>query len=348
MTIKKFLKNWLIHLVAIWALLNCWYSILYLYRVQLWGVFSINPDGSPVTAGQMLVTHNLHRPDYLYLVPFILLVELNYWLVFKRYHLVFFITGAIAAASVATFLTVFINFDGARNQFPHNYLEPGTAFAAYAIGYALLREFLYQRMYNVKVRLKRSESELHLLKQQLNPHFLFNTMNYLYGTALQENASRTAEGIDMVADMMRYTVTGMQETFVPLDSEIGFVKNYLHLQQLRLTAGTKQRIETDIKTDEPFCRIAPMLLIPFIENAFKHGLSTEQDSFVRVVIHVENGKLHMQVNNSIIPGRAETKGTNSGLQLAGKRLLLLYPGKHNLQTATTTGTYGVKLELQLN
>src|SRR3569833_1093288 len=347
MTIKKFLLNWWVHVLLLWLLLNGWFSFIYFYKVQLWGLYTLNKDGSAVTIGQQLADHNLHRLDYLFLVPFVLLVELNYWFVFKKRHVVFFILGAKIIAVVAVFLTQFINIDGAQNKFPHNYLEPAIAFFAYAIGYGLVREFFYQRLYSMKVRLKGSETELHLLKQQLNPHFLFNTLNYLYGTALQENAPRTAEGIDMTSGMMRYSVAGMQETFMPLTDELEFIRNYFSLQQLRQVAGDRHKIELKIESDNQSARIAPMLLIPFVENAFKYGVSTDKESFIRVSIMVENNRLNMEVHNSF-NSSAETKGTNTGIGLTRKRLKLLYKGTHSLETENTGNAFSVKLNLQLN
>jgi hypothetical protein len=347
MTIKKFLANWWIHVLLLWLLLNGWFSFIYFYKGQLWGLYTLNKDGSPVTIMQQLAEHNLHSLDYLFLVPFVLLVELNYWFVFKKRHVVFFILGAKITAVVAVFFTQFINVDGAQNKFPHDYLEPALAFFAYAIGYGLAREFVYQRLYSMKVRLKVSETELHLLKQQLNPHFLFNTLNYLYGTALRENASRTAEGIDMMSGMMRYSVTGMQENFMPLADELEFIRNYFSLQQLRQLSGDQHKIELGIKTDNKPSKIAPMLLIPFVENAFKYGISTEKESFIRVLITVENGQLKMEVDNSITAS-IQTRGTNTGLELTRKRLDLLYKGKHSLETQNTGNAFSVKLNLQLN
>lgn len=347
MKARKFLLNWCVHVLLLWLLLNGWFSFIYFYKGQLWGLYTLNKDGSAVTIGQQLAEHNLHRFDYFFLVPFVLLVELNYWFVFKKRHLAYFIAGAIFTAAVMLFFTQFINTDGAQNKFPHDYVEPGVAFFAYAIGYGLLREFFHQRLYSMNVRLKGSQSELHLLKQQLNPHFLFNTLNYLYGTALQENAPRTAEGIDMMSGMMRYTVAGMQENFMPLADELDFIRNYFSLQQLRQLAGDRHKVELKIGWDNKPASIAPMLLIPFVENAFKYGVSTDKQSFIRVLMTIENNQLNMAVYNSI-NASAETKGTNSGIGLTRKRLDLLYKGKHSLETENTGNAFSVKLNLQLN
>jgi len=348
MHIKKLLQNWLFHTLIIWILLNIYYSLSYLYQMNIWGPMTVNSDGSPVTVLQMLSMHNLQHPDYLFLLPFVLLVELNYWLIFKKYSIIYFIIGVLFCGAFASFFIGFVNsLKSAQPKFPVNYLEPALAFAAYALAYSLIREFFHLRLFNVKMRLLRTENDLHQLKQQLNPHFLFNTMNYLYGTALQENATRTAEGIDLVSGMMRYTVTGMQETFVPLNDELEFIKNYLYLQQVRMPVSDDHTIETDIKTDDQPYQIAPMLLIPYIENAFKHGISTEQDSRIKVIINVENGELKMQVINTVIPDKKEVKGTNSGLALTNKRLAILYPDQHQLEINRKDHIYEVKLSLQL-
>ena len=214
----------------------------------------------------------------------------------------------------------------------------------YTVGYALVSEFFHHRLHLLKVRLKKSENELQVLKQQLNPHFLFNTLNYLYGTALKENASSTAEGIEIMSGMMRYTVTGMQETFVSLGEEIQFIEQYLYLQQVRLPLNEAQRVKVNIKAAEQPLLIAPMLLIPFVENAFKYGSSADDPSEIKIDISLAGSELKVTISNTIAAGQNSIKGTNSGLELTRKRLALLYREKHKLEIVPGEKVYTVRLK----
>ena len=128
-------------------------------------------------------------------------------------------------------------------------------------------------MYVLKNELGQSNANLDFLRSQINPHFLFNTLNTLYGTALQENSERTAQGIQMLGDMMRFMLHENHQHKILLSREIEYMRNYIELQSLRTSASPDIGIQTKIEEvlDEKF--IAPMLLIPFVENAFKHGIS---------------------------------------------------------------------------
>lgn len=345
--LRKFHLYWLQHFAAVWLVTNIFNLVNYAYKLSIWGPMTLNEDGTPITVWQMFVTHNFQRPDYLYLLLFTFLVELNYRYIFKRYNLAIFAGVAIIIAAIGTSSSLYFSTGGFRNKYPANFFEPWTAAAAYVIFYGLVREFFYQRLYKLKVKVERSETELNSLKQQLNPHFLFNTLNYLYGTALQEKAEHTAEGIEMVAEMMRYTVAGVQETFVPLNEEIQFIRNYISLQKLRLPANTAQQVKINIDVPDSALKIAPMLLLPFIENAFKYGISNDQASTIEVDVGLQKNFLRAIITNTIIQGAPQVKGTGSGINTCKKRLELLYPESHTLEIRPTATNYSVNLLINL-
>lgn len=223
------LKEWLRHFLIIWAAINIFDIVTFLTKKAYMGSSLQNADGSPITIVQRLVDHNFYKNDHLYLLIFTFLVEINYQCSFKKNRwLTFF------ATSVATTLVMLWFFILTSGKEIRHIEVPLAVLFGYTVGYALLREFLFHRLYALDVRLKKSETELQVLRQQLNPHFFFNTLNYLYGTALQEDAKRTAEGIDVMSGMMRYTVTNMRDNFVPLTEEINFINQYIYLQKVRL------------------------------------------------------------------------------------------------------------------
>lgn len=348
MILKRVLKQWLIHLVIIWLLSNIFNTGSHFYKHSSWGIISDYPPVTLNTILKYIYESNVIKLDYVPLIPFTLLVELSYHCIVKKKNWVVFMLVALAVGTLTAFCFMLLRYHTPGfSIYGKYYLQASLVLAGYALLYYLGREFFRQRLYQIELKLNQSEGELRALKQQLNPHFLFNTLNYLYGTALQENAARTATGIDLMADMMRYTVTGMQQAFVPLSEEIGFIKNYLQLQKLRLPLDNEHTLETNISISDDSYHIAPMVLIPYIENAFKYGISTDNASFIRIRINVENGQLIMQVENSITPGTAKIKGTNSGLAISRKQLELLYAQKHELEVKANDTAYHVQLTLKL-
>lgn len=344
---KKIWTYWLQHFVLLWLLINLFNAIDYAYKLSIWGALTLNADGTPITAWQMFIIHNFQRTDYLYLAGLTFLVELNYRYTFKKHSLALFITGAVVIGGLCIFMMFYFSTNGSSYKYPSNFFGPVVIIIGYSLVYALLREFFYQRLYKLQVRADLLNTQLNNLTQQLNPHFLFNTLNYLYGTALLENAQNTANGIDMMAEMMRYTVTGVQQTFVPLNDEVSFIKSYLQLQQLRMATASNLTVLADIDVPESNLRIAPLLLLPFIENAFKFGISTDHDARINLSIKLDTGKLTANFSNTIIPGRDNVKGTGNGIVSSKRRLALLYPDTHNLIISTTDKEYRALLVLDL-
>ncbi|MFB9862210.1 sensor histidine kinase [Rufibacter immobilis] len=198
--------------------------------------------------------------------------------------------------------------------------------------------------------LGRSNANLDFLRSQINPHFLFNALNTLYGTALQENSERTAQGIQMLGDMMRFMLHENHQQKILLSREIEYMRNYIDLQLLRTSASPNITIQTKIEDvlDEKF--IAPMLLIPFVENAFKHGISLKNPSWIKISLHCEQNKLYFDVYNSKQPKQErDTEKDASGIGLANvkQRLSLLYAGRHDLIIRDTPEEYFVHLTLTL-
>ncbi len=216
---------------------------------------------------------------------------------------------------------------------------------------------LYQRqlkgkeeVFVLKKELGHSAANLDFLRSQINPHFLFNALNTLYGTALQENSERTAQGIQMLGDMMRFMLHENHQQRILLAREIEYMRNYIDLQLLRTSASPEIAIETNIEEVLDQKYIAPMLLIPFVENAFKHGISLQQKSWIRISLHCEQNKLYFDVYNSIhkkSENDPEKNKSGVGLKNVKQRLELLYPAKYELIIRETPEEYFVHLTLEL-
>ena len=172
-------------------------------------------------------------------------------------------------------------------------------------------------------------SELSFLKAQINPHFFFNTLNNIY-VLTQVDAEVAGKAIHQLSRMMRYLLYETQQGQTMLSQEIAFLKDYISLVQLRLTEAVRVSVETPpYLLDMP---IAPMMLLPFVENAFKHGVSAIQQSHIDILILQRGSVLDITVRNSIMKDNSVRLDTNSGIGLLNtrRRLDLLYPGKYQL------------------
>jgi LytS/YehU family sensor histidine kinase len=203
----------------------------------------------------------------------------------------------------------------------------------------------------VEKELVKSTANLQFLRSQINPHFLFNSLNTLYGTALLENSDRTAEGIQMLGDMMRFMLHENNQDFISLNREIEYLQNYIALQKLRTQSSPNIHIEDSIRETACSHQIAPMLLIPFIENAFKHGISLQEKSWIYIRLSCDQQGIQFEVRNSRHPRKEITpEQAKSGIGLANvtERLLLLYPGRHTLSIGGDASEFDVQLSLQLS
>lgn len=195
-----------------------------------------------------------------------------------------------------------------------------------------------------------SAANLSFLRSQINPHFLFNALNTLYGTALTEQADKTSDGIQKLGDMMRFMLHENQMDKIPLSREIDYLKNYLDLQMLRF--GNDNNLDVNIQINADPCEgsIAPMLLIPFVENAFKHGISTQYKSWIKINLRCIQGSVHMDVINSIHTTKP-TQGTKeeSGIGLVNvkERLMMQYAQKHQLTITSNDEEHFVHFSVQI-
>lgn len=185
----------------------------------------------------------------------------------------------------------------------------------------------------VSEELAHSTADLQFLRAQINPHFLFNALNTLYGTALLEHADRTAQGIQKLGDMMRFVLHESNNDYISMEKETAYLANFIELQKLRLQTSPGIEIEDNIEESHSNQQIAPMLLISLVENAFKHGISMQERSWIRIKLECSPNTIFLEVKNSIHKNNGEQLGEdNSGIGLANvkERLSLLYPNRHEL------------------
>ncbi|HEY0667862.1 MAG TPA: histidine kinase [Sphingobacteriaceae bacterium] len=207
-----------------------------------------------------------------------------------------------------------------------------------------------QELYILKTELGRSYANFDFLRSQINPHFLFNALNTLYGTAIQEKADRTGEGIQRLGDMMRFMLQENMQEKISLTREVEYLNNYITLQKLRTDTSPDVKIEAEIEEQFNTLQISPMLLIPFVENAFKHGISLREPSHIKIALQTKENTLYFDINNSIHPkpeNDPEKNKSGIGLNNVKQRLRLLYPNKHELMIRETGKEFFVHLTIQL-
>lgn len=195
---------------------------------------------------------------------------------------------------------------------------------------------------------ERVSSELSFLKAQINPHFFFNTLNNIYALT-HVNAEVSRKAIHQLSRMMRYVLYDTQNSTTLLSQEIAFIKDYIDLMKLRLTDVVNIDFSTPAALKD--MGIAPMIFLPFIENAFKHGVSAVQSSYINITVNQNDSIIELNVVNTIIEEQNNNleEGSGIGLNNTRRRLDLLYPGKHTLliSESTTENAYLVNLTLNL-
>jgi len=188
-------------------------------------------------------------------------------------------------------------------------------------------------------------AEIAFLRAQINPHFLFNALNSIYSLSITKSDD-APDAVAKLSGIMRYAVSDAAMPRVPLEREVAYITDYLALQQLRLSEGVQ--LEVVIKGRLPGNSIAPFLLIPFIENAFKFGVNAEEPSAIGIMMEVADGRLTLEVHNLKVTIAMEAdRGAGLGLVNVRQRLGLLYPGRHELIIAESAKYYRVLLKLDL-
>jgi two-component system, LytTR family, sensor kinase len=201
----------------------------------------------------------------------------------------------------------------------------------------------------IEKQLVKSKTDLQFLRSQINPHFLFNVLNTLYGIALQENAELTAESIQKLGDMMRFMLHENNLDFIDMNKETTYLKNYIALQKLRTQSSPNIIIEDNINEQNCNHKIAPMLLIPFVENAFKHGISLKEKSWIRIHLACDEKEIRFEVHNSMhekTKNDTEKEKSGIGFKNVLKRLILIYGGRHQISVNADGKEFFVKLAIQ--
>ena len=296
-------------------------------------------------------------------IGFALAVYLNLYLLIPKFlktkNYIFYtfwllITLSLSAILIQCLFTFFLQTKSFADQFIRMF---STHFftAAFYVGITSLFKFAkdWLQLQEMTLRItqierEKLEAELNTLKSQLNPHFLFNSLNNIYSLALT-NSPKTPEIILKLSDLMRHVLYESRENFIPVKDELNFLTNFIELQKIRL--NNKIDIRYTIEGDIPEMKVIPLIFEPFIDNAFKHGLRNPANSpYLYVTIHFEPKTMRFTTENNFNDAHVSqtTKSSGIGLKNIERRLKFLYaPSEYKYEINRTENTFTAILEVEL-
>jgi len=269
------------------------------------------------------------------------------------YYLISLAITAAILTPIKTLVLYLISFNEPMLQ--ANFIENQAYIfmSSYFIGisatiYHIINDWLINQREKKELKSQTLQSELKFLKSQINPHFLFNTLNSLYALTIKKS-DLAPEIVLKLSEMMRYMLYECNEKEVPLEKEINYIKNYLELEKIRHGSDCKILFNIEGQLENRF--IAPLMFIPFIENSFKHGLNKQLgDTYVHIDMKIEGEEIIMLIENSkshSVPSTHKKRSGGIGLVNIKRRLELLYPGKYLLEINENPNNYLVNLSIQL-
>jgi sensor histidine kinase YesM len=262
---------------------------------------------------------------------------------FKNKYLLFLLFSIIFVAICIVFtrfllFSYFINSYNLSHSHPH--LLPNYIWRFIFIFIVAFSMRFYQKMKQIEV--EQILTELTNLKAQINPHFLFNTLNGIYGLALTKS-DKTADYISKLSSMMRYSLLEISAEKVPLENEINYLKNYIELQKIRLTETTIVNFTVEGQIDSQ--QIPPLLFINFIENSFKYGVSNEVQTEIKIALIVEENAISVYIKNDKVNQNAVPTSHEMGLKNVKRRLNLIFGNNYSLEIQNKQKTFEVNLKI---
>jgi len=229
----------------------------------------------------------------------------------------------------------------------YNYFYTSVLISGFSLGLGVLDKLSQNERQRKELEKEKLNSELALLKNQISPHFFFNTLNNIY-TLIKVDTDEAQDAVHQLSKLMRYLLYESEHEKSKLSDELLFLNNYINLMKLRL--NDKVNLEVSLPEETDNIMVPPLLFIAFVENAFKHGVSYRDPSFIKIRMTIENDKLIFVTQNSILKNKPDKDNQYSGIGLENikKRLRLLYPGSHQLTIDTVDDVYTVKLILNIN
>ncbi|MCB0533738.1 MAG: histidine kinase [Lewinellaceae bacterium] len=221
------------------------------------------------------------------------------------------------------------------------------AVIGFAVALKIIRDWDKKDRLTNQLQTEKRDAELQFLRAQIHPHFLFNTLNNLYGLALQQSP-HTPDSILRLSGLLDFILYECNTDRIPLKKEIQLILDYIELEKLRI--GDRLQLQFSVEDEGLNALIAPLLLLPLVENAFKHGARAANDAvFIKIDLRVQDQNLYFQVENSKPEDKQEAGNGSKGIGLLNieKRLKLLYPGQYFMHKSNTASTFLISLKLNL-
>ncbi|MDL1912940.1 MAG: histidine kinase [Bergeyella sp.] len=280
-----------------------------------------------------------------YILPFLLKKQNVYmYVVLTSLGLLTFVIILSQIAQIFLYKTCFLNNNPAKLSFQY---QLGILLGSYICiaGPSLFVEHYHKKKKETDKEILSKKIKIDLLNKQLNPHFLFNTMNTIYGLSI-DFPERIPDTIMKVSELLRYQVESSNRDWVPLRDEMAFIESYIAVEKERL--GYRCSVELNISTDnvEEYS-IAPMIVFTFIENAFKHGTGNISGNFIKIGIKVNDGILVLEISNSLSRTISNITSTKVGLENTKTRLQMIYPDKYSLRLNERGSQFNTYLQIAL-
>lgn len=338
---SSFLLRYRLHHLLFWVLV-----------LGIWYFLRVEDYASPAMAFRVTAIKVFDLALMIYITNYLLIPRLLYKKKYVQFGLLFitmvFVSSILKMNLLGRItnnpLLVYWQFDFKNrvydNIIPHFFL----VIAGAAVKLLFDHRRLQQRM--AETAKEKAEAELNFLKSQINPHFVFNSLNAVY-FLIDKNNREARSALHKFSEMLRYQLYEMNGQQVPVEKEIRYLKDYMDLQQLR--RDEKYKVKFHCGDEVKGFSIEPLLLIPLVENAFKHiSHHSDQPNYVNVEMDRLNGHFSFRVNNSKDSHPGTEKHGGIGLQNVKRRLELVYPGKHEFTVNETPSEFSVNLNLQLS
>lgn len=214
--------------------------------------------------------------------------------------------------------------------------------------YGLARERNSQIRRQERLEREKLEAEVKYLRSQLNPHFLFNSLNNIYAITQRNDDQEGSDALLRLSGLMRYMLYDSDAESIGLHQEVEHLHNFIDLMLLKYKRDEPPQIEFTLDGDIKQCRVVPLILLPFVENAFKHGIDNNGQGYITIDLACTRGSMHFTVKNSYFPDRRASKEHSGiGLENVRRRLEHLYPGKHNLEINSNENEFIIQMRLSL-
>ena len=325
---------------------------LWMMIFGLWYFFRYEDYAAEATAFKVTLIKVTDLALLVYVTNYILIPRLLYKKKYGWFALAFVAMIIISSVGKMYILSYVMNsaalrsFSGNLKVRIYDNVIPHFLLVLSGAAFKLMMDYTRMQQRMVEMAKEKAEAELNFLKSQINPHFLFNSINSVY-FLIEKNNTVAREALHKFSGMLRYQLYEMNGDSIPVEKEIAYLQDYVDLQKLR--KDENYVVEFNCSTDVKGFLIEPLLLVPFVENAFKHiSHHKNQLNFIQIQLGIHNGAFHFKITNSKEAGE-KTNGVHSGIGLSNvqRRLELLYPGKHVLAIKNSENNFSVTLQLKI-